>query len=72
MGMPKHTEAWVKRMAAQIASQLPEDQEEALVVLELAKEIVQCLGTASWPRQQSPVAPIRLVSDAIQKSLEAS
>lgn len=38
-----------KRLACQIASQLPEGTEDALQVLNLAREIVICLGEG-WGR----------------------
>lgn len=43
-----HDKEWLKRMAAQIASQLPEDQVEALQVLRWAGDIVTCLGSRHW------------------------
>jgi hypothetical protein len=36
----EHTERWQQRMAAQIASQLPEDPREALAVLSMARKVV--------------------------------
>jgi hypothetical protein len=38
--MPGHRQSWLRRQAIQIAAQLPESPEEALVVLGLAREIV--------------------------------
>jgi hypothetical protein len=35
------TEAWHRRHAIQIAAALPEDAEDALIVLELAKQVVE-------------------------------
>ena len=35
------TEAWHRRHAIQIAAALPEDAEDALMVLELAKQLVE-------------------------------
>lgn len=54
----------LKRMAAQIASQLPENDREALIVLNYVREIVCNLGNA-WeiPSAMPAVAePIRLSS----------
>lgn len=38
--LAEHTDRWQQRMAAQIASQLPEDPREALAVLSMAREVV--------------------------------
>lgn len=35
------TKAWHRRQAIQIAAALPEDSSDALIVLELAKELVE-------------------------------
>lgn len=55
-------EAVLKRLACQIAAQLPDDQAEALLVLNYAREIILCLG-GGW---QAPAtnAPIPLFSPA--------
>ena len=58
----------VKRLAAQIASQLPEDTQEALRVLNMAREIIVCLGRSwdvapEWPSRlggQAPTCPAGL------------
>ena len=57
----------MKRMAAQIAGQLPEDRTEALTVLNYAREIICNLGVG-WevPSPMAavvPIVPLRLVSD---------
>ena len=46
------TDGFSKRLAAQIASQLPEDNQEALRVLSLAREIIVCLG-GGWAQPAS-------------------
>lgn len=44
MGM--NTDGWARRHAVQIVSALPEDGDEALLVLELARELISgfCVG----------------------------
>ena len=42
-------EGYLKRIACQIAAQLPDGEKEAMEVLELAREIVINLGTAWAP-----------------------
>jgi hypothetical protein len=39
--MSQHIEAWHRRHAIQIAAALPETVEDALIVLELAKQLVE-------------------------------
>lgn len=51
-----HSSEWVKRQAALIASQLPEDRAEALAVLCLAREIVVNLGCV-WPTETCDALP---------------
>lgn len=46
-------DAHMKRMACQIAAQLPDDQREALAVLDYVREIVENLG-GGW-RQPEPI-----------------
>lgn len=48
---------WNKRLAAQVASQLPEDEAHALAVLDLARSIIVNLGM-EWPT--STPEPVRL------------
>lgn len=50
-------EAYMKRVACQIAAQLPDSQQEALDVLSYVREIVMNLG-GGWGRQSVP--PTRL------------
>jgi len=60
----KGSSEYIKRMAAQIVSQLPEDSQDAMSVLDYAREILVNLGK-SWEEQektQSRDKPIRLVS----------
>lgn len=47
-------EEWQRRHAIQIAAALPEDRENALLVLDLAKELVESFLYAS----QRPVEPL--------------
>lgn len=59
------SEEWLKRNAAQIAAQLPENKGEALAVLTLAREIIVNLGS-QWEGcdnggQSCPVS-LRLVA----------
>lgn len=57
-----------KRLAAQIAAQLPEDLHEALRVLSMAREVILCLeggaarqqGDASRPFESGPTSPATL------------
>lgn len=44
--------AYAKRMACQIAAQLPDDEGEALVILELVRELVANLG-GGWGRPRT-------------------
>lgn len=56
----------LKRMAAQIASQLPENDREALIVLNYVREIICNLG-AAWEVPSAMTAarePLKLVSAA--------
>jgi len=50
------TEAWHRRHAIQIAAALPEDSADALIVLELARELVE---TYLCPHQRA-AAPLDL------------
>jgi hypothetical protein len=43
----------MKRLACQIAAQLPESQDEALLVLSYAREIILNLGGGGWERQDA-------------------
>ena len=71
MEMGMHCEAWHKRQAVQIAAQLPEKAEDALIVLALCRELVEGflspqradLGGAVVPfRSAPPNSPSRLAS----------
>ena len=62
----------MKRMAAQIASQLPEDDREALIVLNYVREIICNLGR-SWEipsAMPNAIQPIQIA--AFRKGQEAS
>lgn len=45
----KHDEIWLRRLGLQIAAQLPENQEDALAVLEVAASLVRFMGVAEAP-----------------------
>lgn len=53
------TEAWHRRHAIQIAAALPETREDALLVLELARELVDCFLYAAPQREMSLVERAR-------------
>jgi hypothetical protein len=58
------SELWLRRQAMQIAAQLPENPEEALLILEYASEVVNLfLRPHSEPgKPQGEVLPFRVVS----------
>lgn len=58
-----------KRLACQIASQLPENADEALQVLSLVREIVICLGEG-WGRPAA--VPTRLFAERGPGGLHAA
>lgn len=64
----------LKRAACHIASQLPDDSREALVVLNFAREIICNLGKAWEIQSPMPEATpfIRLVSERHPKDQEVS
>lgn len=60
-----HANEWLKRQAAQVASQLPEDRIEALAVLAMAHQIIVGLGR-TWserPPTGAAVPPCQVVPD---------
>jgi hypothetical protein len=52
--MKQMAEAWHRRHAIQIAAALPEDAEDALMVLELARELVERFLYAPQRRPETP------------------
>ncbi len=60
-----------KRLACQIASQLPEGTEEALQVLNLAREIIICLGEG-WARPAAVPTKLFVADRTIQASSPAA
>jgi hypothetical protein len=50
-------EAWHRRHAIQCAAALPEDAEDALIVLELARQLVE--GFLAGPRRPEPPSGAR-------------
>jgi hypothetical protein len=58
-------EGWLRRQAVQIAAQLPEDPQDALAVLELAKTLVETfLLTAQPTRERGEVLPFSAASSS--------
>lgn len=51
--MVSRYESWHRRHAVQIAAQLPENAEDALAVLELAKSLVESFWSDSKPPNQA-------------------
>ena len=67
-----HSDGWKNRMAAQVASTLPDDDAEALEVLELAKQIVM-LGSGEEHRADaSPEQQLRIVASETRLKSAAS
>lgn len=65
--MPKSE---MRRMACQIAAQLPDNQGEALAVLEYVREIVLNLG-GGWDCRATGAVPIQLFAQAQTNQAEA-
>lgn len=65
----------LKRLALQIASQLPESDDEALYVLELTRDLMEHLRVASGPKtaaipRAAPGHPrLQLVPEAVVEAL---
>jgi len=52
-------EAWKKRQALHLAAQLPENPQDALAVLDHARDLVTRFLLAGVPVEAAPVAPFR-------------
>lgn len=75
--MESNGAGWRKRLAIQLAAQLPEGTEDALVVLGYAQELVTeflASGGDGYPQKKSVVdqrRPLTVVSESISPSLRA-
>ena len=64
---------WRRRHAIQIAAQLPEDAEDALIVLECARELVEGFLARPLPSQSDqPEGLVLVFSEASGPSSKAS
>lgn len=53
--MGTNPEPWVRRHALHLASQLPDDPEDALAVLAYARELVEFMSRDHQPTRATPV-----------------
>lgn len=69
--------AWRRRLAVQIAAQLPEDREDALAVLRYSRELILNFmhpGDSTFPQESRPGQPcvLELVKPSSAPSLLAN
>lgn len=57
------TDEFLKRAACSIVAQLPDDAEDAIAVLNYAREILLNLGSEGWGTANAVRSMVRLVSD---------
>jgi hypothetical protein len=65
----KRDEIWLRRLGLQIAAQLPERPEDALVVLAVAADLVRFMGAGEALKSQADVVPLHLSSASARSKI---
>lgn len=56
--MRRDPDGYIKRVACQIYTQLPEDRREAMLVLQYVKQIIDCIGSGcELVQRQATIVP---------------